>query len=674
MNARSSRTSYIAVWVLLAAMQAAASDTSQAGQPSSVPDPQDAAALNLEHLTQIEVTSVGRKDQKLSRVPAAVFVVTADDIRRSGASNIPDLLRMVPGIQVAQISSNVWAISARGFNGRGASEMLVMVDGRSIYNSLFSGTFWDQNLVPLDEIERIEVIRGPGATMWGANAVNGVISIVTKKAKDTRGGLVTAEGGQTSVPDAGIRYGGSAGDRLQYRLDGAFEEHPAFPSPYGGAAWDRWNSGRGDFRVDWQARDNDQLAFTGGGYDGGGHGTFDPAFPLPSPVNAVAPFSFSGGYVTGRWQHQFQGSDIALEAYYDRENRWEEEGHGDLNTIDLDFQHHIRLGTRNDLIWGLGYRWRADHSVGLSVHDNFDETLISSFVQDEITLVPDRLTLTAGARVQDYRTTVGGNFDFQPQARLLWAPSKHRSLWGAVSRAVHSPSQLDRDMSFPFELPPQNGINVTGIVAGDPQSRPETVLAYEAGYREQIGRKVTLDLSVFFDQRNGAFAYAGSPPTLIFTPAPTIVVNHQVVNGISGSVRGAELAMTWTPHRHWRLQTAYSREDADLKAVAGYSLSTPAMTFWRTPRNTLDVRCGWDITRRWSADATFSWVSRIPLYPVPHYTRVDVRIARHIGEGGEISAGVRNLFDREHLEFISEDYTVSSLVPRDVYARVMWRF
>lgn len=651
---------------------AAAPARSADADPSA--DAPDLAALSIEQLTQVEVTSVGRKDQKLSQVAAAVFVITAEDIRRSGVANVPELLRMVPGIQVAQIAANIWAISSRGFNGRGANEMLVMVDGRSIYNSLFAGTFWDQNQVPLDQIERIEVIRGAGATMWGSNAVDGVISIVTKKSKETKGTLLTAEAGNTNLPDAGIRFGGQAGEGLQYRMDAGFGEHPGLLAANGASAWDRWNSGHGGFRLDWQASERDSLSFDGGAYQGGGNETYNTLFPLPAVLSAVAPFNFSGGSFMGRWQHKFKGSEIAIEAYYDRENRAEVIARGGLNTTDFDFQHHIPLGRRNDFIWGAGYRFRADHSVEDSVVSNFNETLLSSFAQDELVLVPDRLTLTLGARIQDYRTTVGRNFDLQPQVRLLWALSKRRSFWGAVSRAVRSPSQVERDIDLQFDRPAENGLSTTGALLGNSSILSEVVVAYETGYRQQIGRNVTLDLALFFDQRSRMMVIAVQTPYLVFSPGPSLVIPLQYVNGMQGTTRGAELAATWKPLRNWRLQTAYTREDANLGAIPGYTLTESPIWYWRTPRNDLDFRSGWDITRRWSIDSSFSWVSRLPSYPVPHYTRVDLRIARKIGEGGEISAGVRNLFDKEHFEFVSEDYIVSSYVPRDAYVKLMWRF
>lgn len=240
--------------------------------------------------------------------------------------------------------------------------------------------------------------------------------------------------------------------------------------------------------------------------------------------------------------------------------------------------------------------------------------------------------------------------------------------------AVRSPSQIDRDVDLQFDRPPVGGLSTTGVLIGNPNILSEVVVAYETGYRQQIGRKVTLDLALFVDRRSRMIVESLQTPYLTFSPGPSLVVPVQTVNGMQGTTRGVEIAATWKPLRNWRLQTAYTRDDANLSAVPGYTLTEPPVWYWRTPRNTLYLRSSLDITRRWSIDSSFSWVSRIPSYPVPHYTRVDLRIARKIGEGGEISAGVRNLFDREHLEFISEDYIVSSLVPRDAYVKVMWRF
>jgi iron complex outermembrane receptor protein len=568
----------------------------------------------------------------------------------------------------------MWAISSRGFNGRLANKILVMVDGRSNYNSVYSGTLWDQNQVPLDQIERIEVIRGAGATMWGADAVDGVISIVTKKAKDTQGTLLTAEAGQTNLPDAGIRFGGHSGESLQYRLDAGFGEHPGLLTPDRATASDRWNSGHGGFRLDWQATARDSLSFDGGAYQGGGVETSNPLFPIPSSLRVAVPLAFSGGDVRARWQHQFKKSDIAFEAYFNREDRAEFFARGNLDTTDFDFQHHIPLGRRNDLVWGLGYRWRADSTTGFSEHADFDEHLFSFFAQDEIALVRNRLTLTMGTRIQDFRTTDGVNFDFQPQVRLLWAPSKHRSVWGAVSRAVRSPSQVERDIQVEYELGSQNGLNLISATSGNPNALPEVVVAYETGYRQQIGRKLTFDLTLFLDRRTGILALTSEQPYFTLAPGPTLILPQQYANAVQGDTRGVEVAATWTPLRKWRLQAGYAREDANLGALPGYTLPETPDSLWRTPRNTADLRSGWDISRRWSVDSSFSLVSRIPSYPVPHYTRVDLRIARKVGEGGELSAGIRNLFESSHLEFIPEDYTISSLVRRDAYVRVLWRF
>ena len=291
------------------------------------------ADLSPEELIEIEVSSAARKDQKLLQVAAAAYVITADEILRSGATTIPDVLRVVPGIQVAQIDCNTWAVTARGFNGRGANKILVLIDGRSIYNALYSGTFWDQNQVPLSDIERIEVIRGPGGNMWGANAVNGVINIITKRAGDTQGTLVTAETGRTDLPDMGIRYGGSRGRNLRFRAYTRFAMRPEMLTADGQPAVDRWHSALGGARVDWQASSRDAVTVDGDIQQGAGHTSVNPLFPLPSSLSATEPFDFSGGHIQARWKRQLRRSDFELQAYYSQESRTEMLASGTLGTF-----------------------------------------------------------------------------------------------------------------------------------------------------------------------------------------------------------------------------------------------------------------------------------------------------------------------------------------------------
>lgn len=659
---------------LVAALMACA--CIQGADPAGSADSGDnLAGLSLEELTRVEVTSVARKDQKLSKVAAAVYVITADDIRRSGATCVPELLRVVPGIEVAQIASNTWAISARGFNSRSSNKILVLVDGRSIYNDLFSGTFWDQNQVPLDDIERIEVIRGPGATMWGANAVNGIISIITKRAKETQGLMVSTVASQAELPDASVRYGGHAGDNVQYRLDAHFVEDLPLLTANGAPAGDRSDSGQGGGRIDWRISDRDSLTLDGQIYQGGGNEQVDPAFPLHSGAIEVTPLKFSGGFARGRWERRFDRSDIALQLSYTDENRAEWIAHGALRTLDLDFEHHIALNARNDFNWGGGYRYWNDNGIGLLGVDNPHESLVSVFAQDEFALVPARLSLTGGIKVQDFLYDGKNHPEIQPQVRLLWTPGKRDSFWGAVSRAVRMPSEVERNLELTFALPPSGGIPVSGLLQGNPALPGEVLIAYEAGYRRQFGTRFSLDVAGFYNRYSQLIQTVSNAPEFeIAASGPEIIAPETYSSTGKANTRGIEVAGSWNPTRNWRLQLAWAWENANFASPPSLTLTTPPGAMWATPEHAVNLQSSWDVTRHWSLDASVYGVTAIEGRGVPGYARVGIRVARRIGEGGEISGGVQNLFDNRQLEFIGEDYIISSYLRRNAFARIVWRF
>ncbi len=632
------------------------------------------AALSLEELTRVEVTSVARKDQQLSKVAAAVYVITADDIRRSGATCVPEALRMAPGIEVAQITANTWAISARGFNSRVANKILVLVDGRSIYNDLYSGTFWDQNQVPVDDIERIEVIRGPGATMWGANAVDGIISIITKTAKDTQGLTVSAVASQSELPQAGIRYGGHKGDNLQYRLDAQFAEDLPLLTANGSPAADRWNSGQGGGRLDWTFSDRDTLTVDGQLYRGGGNEPMDPAFPLRSGRIAVNPYRFNGGFVRARWERRLDKSDFALQLSFTDEGRAEWIAQGNLYTTHVDFEQHFAIGNRNDFNWGGDFRFWRDAGIGLLKQSNFNESLAGGFVQDEFALVPGRVSITGGLRLQDFAYNGKNHPEVQPQVRLLWTPDKKDSVWGAVSRAVRMPSEVERNLDLPFGLPAQNGIPVSGLLTGNPDLPGEVLIAYEAGYRRQIGKHFTFDLAGFFNHYTNLIQTVNQTPYFLMTSGGPEVIAPETYQGSGGAnTHGLEVSGSWNPRRNVRVQVAYAWEDASFGAPPSLTLTTPPGQIWATPQHVVNVRSSWDVSRHWSLDSSVYGVTAIE-GRVPGYSRVDVRVARKIGEGGEISGGVQNLFDNRQLEFVGEDYVISSYLRRNAFARVIWRF
>lgn len=392
----------------------------------------DLSQASLEDLMNIQVTSVSKKEQKLSKVGAAVFVINQGEIRRSGATNIPDLLRMVPGVDVAQIDASNWAISIRGFNDRYASKVLVLVDGRTVYSPDFGGVEWDEQDVPLEDIERIEVIRGPGGTVWGANAVNGVISITTKNAKATEGGLVTAGGGSQESAGGMAQYGGNLGTDGAYRIFGKYSSAGTSEFPNGSAAGDGWHMSHGGFRGDWTLSPEDSLTVEGDMLSTAGSETLTTLLSnaLQSGERTLdVPNSVNSANVLSRWSHTLSnGSDISIQIYYDRDDRtlW---GIRDiLDTVDLDVQHHVKLGARQDIVWGGGYRFTKDSSTPgyaitlLPLYPT--DYLANVFFQDEIAL-GHAVALTIGSKVE-HNTYTG--FEYEPSAQLVWTATDRQTL------------------------------------------------------------------------------------------------------------------------------------------------------------------------------------------------------------------------------------------------------
>ena len=421
-----------------------------AGLASAEEREEDLTTLGLEELMNIEVTSVSKKLEKRSGAAAALYVITEEDIRRSGATSIPEALRLVPGVEVSRIDSNKWAIGVRGFGSRLARSMLVLIDGRSVYTPLFAGTYWEVQDTLLEDIDRIEVIRGPGGTLWGANAVNGVINIITKHSRDTQGLLATAGGGTEERAFGSARYGGTLGETFTYRLYGKYFDRDGGFVPRGDD-YDAWSMSRGGFRTDWAMGPQDTLKVQGDLYDGdaGQHAVitrFRPPFTQVVEDDAT----LSGANLLGRWRHEVSDrSDLALQAYYDNTYRREPSFRERRNTFDLDFQHRFGIPWRQEIIWGLGYRLTADNTGSVPTivfrpRDRSDD-LYSLFAQDEVTVIEDKLRLIVGSKFEhnDY-----SGFEFQPSGRLVWTPAGSHVVWGSISRAVRTPSRLDHDLEL----------------------------------------------------------------------------------------------------------------------------------------------------------------------------------------------------------------------------------
>ena len=606
------------------------------------------------------VTTVARKKSTVGRSPAAVFVISHEMIRRSGARSIPEVLRMAPGVQVARIDSNKWAVSIRGFNNRFSNKLLVQIDGRSVYTPLFGGVFWDVQDVLLEDVERIEVIRGPGASVWGENAVNGVINIITKNAKDTQGTFIESGGG-TERAFGSARVGGKLGDNAFYRVYGKwFERDQGFASMDG--AHDDWRMGRTGMRIDWTPDDDKTITFQGDYYDGyTGRRTVFVA-PAPNLIDIVDDDAHvSGGNFLMRFSHILDcESDYSLQFYYDRTERdyvargFEE----DRDTIDIDLQHRFQAGDGHSIVWGAGYRY-SEGRVGVEpFFIDFDPIRrttdhFSFFIQDEITLAENELYLTLGTKLSDNDFT---EFEVQPSARLLWTPTERHSLWASVSRAVRIPSRGEvnsRLTAPPFNLP--GPTLVYPVVLGSRDLESEKLVAYELGVREQVNEHFSWDLAVFFHDYDDLVSNMTGTPTVA---APEgLILPLSLVNTAQEQTYGAELASTLDVTESWRLMGAYSFLRSANQSNGG------------DPRNQLYLQSSWDLLCDWEFDLTGRYVDSLEAGNIDAYFAMDARLAWRPRESVEVFVIGRHLLDQEHPEFVSDPLTGNQAteVQREVY-------
>src|SRR6266446_596994 len=454
--------------------------------------------LSLEQLGSVEVTTASKEPERVWKTPAAIYVITQEDIRRSGATSIPEVLRLAPDVEVARTDSDHWAVGIRGFGGQFSKSLLVLIDGRSVYSPLFAGVYWQVQDTLLEDIERIEVIRGPGGTIWGANAVNGVINIITKSTKDTHGMLASLSGGNVDQGIAEFRWGGSNGGGLDYRVYGkGFIRGPEFHPD--GSNFDHWKTGQLGFRTDWNLNTRDSLTLQGDMYKGlDGERV---AISLYTPqVREVfnGPHDVAGGNILGRWRRQFsKDSDIQIQGYFDRTTRYSPQLDEIRNTFDIDLLYHVTLKGGQNVLMGVGGRWSPDAIVqkfatlDFQPHDETD-SIYSGFLQDQITIVPNKLALTIGSKFEHNNYS---GFEIQPNVRLLWTPTPHQTLWGAVTRAVRTPSRLDQNLQLTVLLL-QGAPSIYLRVLGSKDFSSEQLLGTEVGYRTLVAEKLYVDVAV----------------------------------------------------------------------------------------------------------------------------------------------------------------------------------
>lgn len=635
--------------------------------------------LSLEELSHIEVTSPAKTPVQASRVPMAIFVITSEDIRRSGVTSIPEALRLAPGVEVARINSNQWSVGIRGFGSRLARSLLVLIDGRTVYTTLFAGVYWEVQDTLLDDIDRIEVIRGPGGTIWGPNAVNGVINIITKHSRDTRGMLATLASGNLDQAYLQYRYGGGRGSTLNYRLYGkAFTRGPQYH--YDRANYDDWRSAQAGFRIDWDRRDGDQLTFQGDLYKQEvGQSTNLLTYESPFSRQVEQEGQLSGGNVNVRWTRSLWGdSTLQLQTFYDRTRRDEANFGETRDTGDIDFVVRHGVRARQRFSWGAGAR--ASHGAGRQIISGVffspltrTDYLLTGFVQDEIEIVPDRLSLTVGTKL--LRTNFA-RFETEPSARLMWTPTRNHSAWAAFTRAVRTPSRVERELSLLLGYQPApGGVPSFGRLDPTPTFETEKMNGYEAGFRHLFGEGVYVDLAAFHNRYDDLLSQHPGATFLETTPAPAHLLSpRQVGNELFGATTGYEIAPEWRPTELWRLRGSYSYLVMDLHTWPGRpEFGTAERTENTSPRHQAVVQSALTFPK-FEVDLAYRFVSslpsRFPTFNIPRYSTADARVGWRIRPELDISLVGRNLLQPRHREFGGSGVAIR----RAVYARVTWSY
>jgi iron complex outermembrane recepter protein len=639
----------------------------------------DLYQISLESLMNMEVTSVSKREQKLSQAAAAIFVINQDDIRRSGALNIPDLLRMVPGLDVAQINANTWAISSRGFNYQFSNKLLVLMDGRTVFTPSQDGVNWDTQDVPLEDIERIEVIRGPGATVWGSNAVNGVISVITKSAADTQGALVTAGGGTENRAFGTVQDGGMFGD-MSYRVFAKYLDVDDLAAVTGPGS-DAWHLLHGGFRLDGRLFNADLVTFQGDIYSGREGAVIGHIASLSPPdnENVSRTTTLSGGNVLGRWRHlHSSGTETTLQVYVDRYQRLGGELDETCDTIDIDFHQNARVGSRQNIVWGAGYRYAADRTVGTIDQEfspaDMDLHLFSAFIQDEITLRPDRLTLTMGSKVDHNQFT---GFEFEPSVRMAFTPGTRQSFWAAVSESARTPSLRDDNADFnlaAFSLP--DGSPAVMTIEGNPQQKSEYLFAQELGYRVQASTWVSIDLTAFHNRYRNLRSIEPGAPHVETGPEPFTELRLYQGNRVHGSTDGLELSTKIRVTDRWTLSPGYALLRMNLHIDAGsQDVTTVAATEGSSPRHQAQLRSALNVSRTLSWNVAAYYVGRLPAQQLPSYTRLDTQFSWQPTAALALSLVGQNLLRERHTESLDPLAGVnSSQLQRGAYAKISWKF
>ena len=599
--------------------------------PPGAPGPDNPAnlkKLSLEELSAIEVTTPSKEPTPAFRSPVAIYVITGEDIRRSGATSIPEALRLAPGVEVERIDSNRWSIGIRGFGTRLTRSVLVLIDGRTVYTTLFAGTYWEAQDTDMLDVERIEVIRGPGGVIWGPNAVDGVINVITKSSKDTEGLLVSAVGGDVDLGNVTVRYGGGNGSDFTYRAYAkAFAD--AHDYHFNGNNYDAWRSAQTGFRTEWSEGARGDFTLQGDGYvEKAGEGAGAVSYTPPYSQNLYGYEYLSGANILGRWQRTLSaGNDIQIQGYIDRTNHREVNEADYRTTYDIDYLQRVKPDSRQQISFGLGARAIAIYDPivvsGLTfTHIHRTDQLYTAFLQDEIALIPDRLTLTIGTKLLHTNFT---EFEAEPSARLAWTITHNQTVWAAFTHAVRTPSDAEENFTLSGYIGgTPAGLQAFAAFLPNPNFAPEQLNGYELGYRRLFGKDVLVDFAGFlnhyhdlFDEEviSDSFSLSDAPPPLhLLLPA-------QFRNGLLGHTTGFEIAPEWRPAKFWRLRGSYSYLDLVLqKSPSSGDIGTIPGIEGGSPKHQILAQSAFDLGKKLQLDLSYRYISALVALDVPAYS------------------------------------------------------
>ena len=621
--------------------------------------------LSLEQLLETRVLSVSKKSEAIADAPAAIYVVTSEDIARSGVSTVPDAMRMVPGVHVARSDSNTWAISIRGFNSTLANKLLVLIDGRTIYNPVFGGALWEAENLMLADIDRIEVIRGPGGALWGANAVNGVINIITKSSRDTQGNLVSATAGNEERIIS-TRHGGKFGSDGTYRVYAEAFNRDNSHSPGGGDTYDQWDGMRTGFRADW----DENFTVQGDAYrtevqQRKSHYTLVAPYFSIEPQHVI----YEGANILGRWATQHSdGAQLSLQSYVDWTHRDEPLNFiDDRITYDIEAQYNLAPLGRHEIALGAGYRLIDNDDTGstevtFSPSKNRDN-LFSAFFQDKINLSSNRWFLTLGSKFEknDYSGT-----EVQPNIRLQWHPSESQMWWLSSSKAVRTPTLVEQNVTITVVTQP----SARGAIVPNKDFQSERLIATELGYRNQVNAKLSFDVAAFQNDYENLQIARIQPQELILSGpnAPYVLLPAKFTNDMYGESHGIEFAVNWAATENLKLGVTYSGLRISVTAIDP-SQETPEKIY---PQHQAGLKTIWNISDAWTLDTTTTYVDELPGMNMDSYTRLDINLGSRLTENLRVNLVGQNLLEARHMEFGSVQDVNAAEIERSVFAKLTW--